>query len=140
MPKLESPNHSTNPALADALLREGQRLGVKVLIGEPELPGKDASYHAEPGRLGTITLKPRPMAAEVLCMLISHEFIHVLQHLQGNLKGVPPLGWGANDDHLVRTGSAQEAEAYTHQNKRRPRVAAAEGHPAAALSDRQTAT
>jgi hypothetical protein len=107
---------ASNPGLADALLREGQRLGISVVSGEPELPGKDASYRAEHGRLGTITLKPRPMAADVRCMLISHEFIHVLQHLQGNLKGVPPLGWGASNDQLMRTGSAQEAEAYTHQN------------------------
>ena len=115
-PPLGGATCSTNPSLADDLLREGHRLGIAVVRGEPELQGRDASYRAEPGRLGTITLKPRPMAAEVRCMLISHEFIHVLQHLYGNLKGVPPLGWGAREDHLARTGSTQEAEAYTHQN------------------------
>ena len=115
-PPLGGATCSTNPSLADDLLREGHRLGIAVVRGEPELQGRDASYRAEPGRLGTITLKPRPMAAKVRCMLISHEFIHVLQHLYGNLKGVPPLGWGAREDLLVRTGSAQEAEAYTHQN------------------------
>ncbi len=100
---------SANPAMAEELLREGQRLGVQVIAGPPELPGKDASYRAEHGRLGTIRLKQRPMSAEVRCMLISHEFIHVLQHLHGQLKGVPPLGWGPSRD--------QEAEAYAHQNQ-----------------------
>ena len=49
------------------------------------------------------------MSAEVRCQLISHEFIHVLQHLHGDLKGVPPLGWGPSHD--------QETEAYAHQNR-----------------------
>jgi len=100
---------SANPAIAEELLREGQRLGVQVIAGPPELPGKDASYRAEHGRLGTIRLKQRPMSAEVRCLLISHEFIHVLQHLHGQLKGVPPLGWGPSRD--------QETEAYAHQNQ-----------------------
>ena len=39
-----------------------------------------------------------------------------LQHLHGGLKGVPPLGWGASSQQLQRFGSAQEAEAYAHQN------------------------
>ena len=98
-----------NPGLAELLLREGQRLGIAVVSGPPELPGKDASYRAEHGRLGTITLKPRPMSSEVRCLLISHEFIHVLQHLHGDLKGGPPIGWGPSRD--------QEAEAYAHQNQ-----------------------
>lgn len=97
------------PAIAEELLREGQRLGVRVFAAEPELPGKDGSYRAEHGRLGTIRLRQRPMSAEVRCLLISHEFIHVLQHLHGGLKGVPALGWGP--------GSDQEAEAYAHQNQ-----------------------
>ena len=100
---------SANPAIAQELLQEGQRLGIRVIAGPPELIEKDASYRAEHGRLGTIRLKQRPMSAEVRCLLISHEFIHVLQHLQGHLKGVPPLGWGPSYD--------QEAEAYAHQNQ-----------------------
>jgi hypothetical protein len=108
---------SADPTIADALLRQGQRLGIAVVAGPPELPGRDASYRAEPGRLGTITLKQRPMSAEVRCLLISHEFIHVLQHLHGGLRGVPPLGWGAARPQLEHTGSPQEAEAYTHQNQ-----------------------
>lgn len=100
---------SADPSIAAELLREGQRLGVRVIAGLPELPDKDATYRAEHGRLGTIRLKHRPMSAEVRCKLISHEFIHVLQHLHGDLKGVPPLGWGPSHD--------QEAEAYAHQNQ-----------------------
>ena len=100
---------SADPSIADQLLQEGQRLGVQVIAGPPELVGKDASYRAEHGRLGTIRLKQRPMSSEVRCLLISHEFIHVLQHLYGNLKGVPPLGWGPSGD--------QEAEAYANQNQ-----------------------
>ena len=53
------------------------------------------------------------MSPEVRCMLISHEFIHVLQHLQGDLRGVPPLGWTtAHPDPIP-----QEAEAYGHQQR-----------------------
>ena len=107
------PTCQQDPALADALLQEGQRLGITVRRGEPELPGKDASYRAEPGRLGTIMIKQRPMSPVVRCMLISHEFIHVLQHLQGNLRGVPTLGWSsAHPDPIP-----QEAEAYGHQQR-----------------------
>ena len=105
-----------NPELDQALLLEGQRLGVRVVAGEPELAGKDATYRAEHGRLGTITLKQRPMSAQVRCMLISHEFIHVLQHLSADLKGVPPLGWDVSPQGIQRFGSIQEAEAYGHQN------------------------
>ena len=103
--------------LAEELIEAGQRIGVKVLSGEPETADKDATYRALPGRLGTITLRPRPMSKEVRCLLISHEFIHVLQHLHGDLKGVEPLGWSVSAESVSRFGSLQEAEAYTHQNK-----------------------
>ena len=102
-----------DPALGDALLKEGRRLGITVRSGEPEMPGKDATYRAESGRLGSITIKQRPMSREVRCMLISHEFIHVLQHLQGDLRGVPPLGWTTNHPDPI----PQEAEAYGHQHR-----------------------
>ena len=46
-----------DPSLYQLLLLEGQRLGIKVISGTPQLLGKDATYRAEPGRLGTITLK-----------------------------------------------------------------------------------
>ena len=108
--------HSTcqdDPALADLLLAEGRRLGIVAKTGLPELPGKDASYRAEPGRLGTITIKQRPMSLLVRCQLVSHEFIHVLQHLHGNLRGVSPLGW--TNDHPDPI--PQEAEAYGHQQR-----------------------
>ena len=99
--------------MAALLLVEGSRLGVVVKAGQPELPGKDASYRAEPGRLGTITIKQRPMSPLVRCMLISHEFIHVLQHLHGELLGVPPLGWTNEHPDPI----PQEAEAYGHQER-----------------------
>ena len=107
------PTCQDNPALADLLLAEGRRLGIVAKTGLPELPGKDASYRAEHGRLGTITIKQRPMSPLVRCMLISHEFIHVLQHLHGDLRGVPPLGWTT----LHPDSIPQEAEAYGHQQR-----------------------
>jgi len=56
------------------------------------------------------------MSAEVRCMLISHEFIHVLQHFNGDLRGVEPLGWSASAQEIKRFGDIQEAEAYRYQN------------------------
>ena len=116
-PAAVGPTCHDTPALADALLLQAQRIGVAVRAGSPELPGKDASYRAEHGRLGTITLRQRPMSAEVRCLLISHELIHVLQHWHGELKGVPPLGWSFTTEQLQRFGSVQEAEAYGHQHQ-----------------------
>ena len=107
------PTCEDDPALADLLLAEGRRLGITVKAGQPELPGKDATYRAEAGRLGSITIKQRPMSPAVRCMLISHEFIHVLQHLQGALRGVPPLGWTTEHPDQI----LQEAEAYGHQQR-----------------------
>jgi hypothetical protein len=105
-----------DPSLDEALLREGSRLGVRVITGQPELANKDATYRAEYGRLGTITLKQRSMSPAVRCRLISHEFIHVLQHLHGDLKGVESLGWQTTPEGIQRFGSIQEAEAYRYQN------------------------
>ena len=105
-----------DPSIDNDLLLEGQRLGIKIISGTPEMEGKDATYRAEHGRVGMITLKPRPMSAEVRCKLISHEFIHVLQHIHGDLKGVPSLGWPASSELIDSTGVRQEAEAYQHQN------------------------
>ncbi len=115
-PPTGGPLCSQKPELAESLLRQGQRLGLLVRKGKPEMVGKDATYRAEHGRLGTITLKQRPMSAEVRCMLISHEFIHVLQHFNGDLKGVEPLGWSASAQEIKRFGDIQEAEAYRYQN------------------------
>ena len=112
-PPKTQPSCDQDPSLGNRLLQQGRRLGITVVSGEPELPGKDASYRAMPGQLGTITFKQRPMAAEVRCKLISHEFIHVLQHLHGDLNGVPPLGWPTSHPDPV----VQEAEAYGHQNR-----------------------
>jgi hypothetical protein len=83
---------SANPAITEELLRAGQRLGVQVIAGQQELPGKDGRYRAEDGRLGTIRLKQRLMSAKVSCLLISHEFIHVLQHLHGQRQPVSAGG------------------------------------------------
>ena len=53
------------------------------------------------------------MSPVVRCMLISHQFIYVLQHLQGDLRVVPPLGWTtAHADPIP-----QKAEAYGHQHR-----------------------
>jgi hypothetical protein len=106
-----------DPTLGQTLLREGSRLGVRVIAGQPQLVRKDATYRAEHGRLGTITLKQRSMSAAVRCMLINHEFIHVLQHLYGDLKGVDSLGWKTTPEDIQRYGSIQEAEAYRYQNR-----------------------
>ena len=104
------------PSIVNSLLREGRRLGVMLVIGEPQIAGVDATYTAKPGRLGVITMRQRPMSDQVRCMLITHEFIHVLQHLHGDLKGVPPLGWPVTRGGVKRFGSFQEAEAYHYEN------------------------
>ncbi len=57
------------------------------------------------------------MSLEVPCLLIGDEFIHLLQHLHGDLKGVEPWGWLVSAEAVSRFGSLQEAEAYIHQNK-----------------------
>ena len=106
-----------DPTLGEVLLKEGSRLGVRVISGQPELTKKDATYRAEHGQLGIITLKQRSMSPAVRCMLISHEFIHVLQHLKGNLKGVDSLRWQTTPEGIQRFGSIQEAEAYRYQNR-----------------------
>ena len=51
------------------------------------------------------------MSSEVPCLLISNEFIHLLQHLQGDLKGVDPLGWLVSAEAVSGFGLLQAAEA-----------------------------
>ncbi len=108
---------TNNPNLGENLLSVGRRMGIKIVHGIPEIKNKDATYKAVYGELGTITFLPKPMSELSKCKLISHEFIHVLQHLKGNLKGVEQLGWEIPKGSLEKYGSAQEAEAYTYQNQ-----------------------
>ena len=105
------------PQLADRLLQEAARLGIQVMQGNPELPGKDASYRAMHGRPGIILISPRPMGASTRCQLITHEMIHVLQHFKRSLKGVDPIGLGTTAIEALRHSQPQEAEAYSNQNK-----------------------
>ncbi len=105
-----------NPEISNKILDLGHKIGVKVIIGKPQLAGKDGTYKAFYGRLGVVTLSPRPMSLQRRCELISHEYIHVLQHLNANLKGMKPLGWPISKKALNHYGSAIEAEAYSHQN------------------------
>ena len=105
------------PEIAIKIIAAGRRLGVTLVRGKPLLAGKDATYKAHYGRLGTVMLSDRFMSPVVRCKLISHEFIHVLQHLNADLKGVEPLGWELPLDSFTRFKSLQEAEAYTYQNR-----------------------
>ncbi len=105
------------PQLSERLLQEASRLGVQVIQGVPELPGKDASYRAIHGRPGVILISPRPMGASTRCQLITHEMIHVLQHFNRSLKGVDPIGLGTTAAEASRHSQPQEAEAYSNQNK-----------------------
>ncbi len=105
-----------DPWLSDEIMKVGYQLGVKTFIGEPELPNKDATYKALHGQLGILTLGTRPMNQLVRCKLITHEYIHVLQHINENLKGMEPLGWPVSSESLNYFGSPQEAEAYTYQD------------------------
>ena len=57
------------------------------------------------------------MSIEVPCLLISNEFIHSFQHLNGDLTGVEPLGRLVSAEAVSRFGSLQEAEAYTHSEQ-----------------------
>jgi len=107
---------TNNPELGNQLLSIGRRMGIKIINGIPEMKNKDATYKAVYGQLGMITFLPRPMSDSSRCKLINHEFIHVLQHIKGNLKGVEPLGWQLPIRALEMYGSIQEAEAYTYQN------------------------
>jgi len=103
------------------LLAQAQRLGVEVRWlpaasgSEPE-----GNYQAQPGRPGLLQLRtaePAPPASE-LCRLVTHEMVHVLQHWQGELRAVLPLGWPINGQATAgRTLSRHEAEAFTAQEK-----------------------
>lgn len=103
------------------LLAQAHRLGVEVRWlpavsgGSPE-----GNYVAQPGRPGLLQLRttePAPPAA-ALCRLVTHEMVHVLQHWQGELKAVLPLGWPIDGQAATgRTLSRHEAEAFTAQEQ-----------------------
>ena len=105
------------PNIAQDIINIGKKLGVKFLRGKPLIIGKDATYEAENGKLGTIIMTTRTMSPQVYCQLVTHEFIHVLQHLNGNLKAVKPIGLEIPLGYLELYGSLQEAEAYGYQNR-----------------------
>ncbi len=106
-----------NPILSQQIIDVGTRLGVQLVSGQPLLAKKDATYEALHGSLGIIVVSPRYMSPSVRCQLITHEFIHVLQHIKGGLKAVIPMDWPIPSNAILRFGSLQEAEAYIYQNK-----------------------
>ena len=105
-----------NPSIVNSIFALGERLGVTIVKGQPKLPNKDATYEALPGQIGTIIVSNRAMTKETYCMLITHEFIHVLQHLKGNLRKVIPLGWTLSYRQIYSHSNLLEAEAYAYQN------------------------
>lgn len=107
---------SKKPYLVNTILSLGKSMGVRVIYGKPKLENKDATYEAFPGKLGIITIKNRPMSQIVYCQLVTHEFIHVLQHIHGDLNSVKPLGLELKYIDIYRNSSLQEAEAYAYQD------------------------
>ena len=105
-----------NPSIVNTILSLGERLGVNIQEGQPKLLNKDATYEAFPGQIGTIIVSNRTMTKATYCMLITHEFVHVLQHLKGNLRKVIPLGWTLSYTQIYSHSSLLEAEAYAYQN------------------------
>lgn len=102
-------------------LQEAQRLGIEVRWAKDGMDHLDASYSAFPSAPGLVTLHdrtPRP-GLQKLCTLLAHEMVHVLQHWQGNLTAMPPLGWPTDGAPPNRKLSRQEAEAYTAQKNPR---------------------
>ena len=99
-------------------LQQAQRLGIEVSWASKGMRNLEASYHAYPGKPGLILLNnsiPRSNAQKI-CTLLTHEMVHVLQHWEGHLKTVPPLGWPTDDAPLGRNLSRQEKEAYSAQS------------------------
>ena len=113
-----SPNDlcSSNPRLVESIVLLGNELGVSLLKGTPKLPGKDATYEAFHGRLGAITITNKSLTSVTYCQLITHEYIHVLQHLKGGLKLLLPMGWPLTYNQIYSQESLQEAEAYAYQD------------------------
>ena len=99
------------------LVAEAQRLGVEVRWQPRTSLKADAVYYAPPGRPGLLVIRAgesAPANAEI-CTLLSHEMVHVLQHWNGRLQAITPLGWPTDEAPPHRTLSRHEAEAYTAQ-------------------------
>ncbi len=107
---------SSSPWVIESLVLLGNDLGVSLRHGIPKLQGKDATYEAFSGKLGIITVTNRTLPSVTYCQLITHEYIHVLQHLNGNLKSVLPIGWHLTYKQIYSNESLQEAEAYAYQD------------------------
>ena len=105
-----------NPEKVKYLVSLGERIGVNIKKGTPKLNGMDATYEAFDGRLGEIVVTRRKLHPVAYCQLITHEFMHVLQHLNGGLKIVKPLDLKLTYSQIYTQTSLQEAEAYAYQN------------------------
>ncbi len=102
-------------------LDQAQRLGIAVQWQQPSQYQFDAAYFATPGAPGYIVLTkrtPKP-DSKMVCTLLSHEMVHVLQHWKGNLKSLEPLGWPRDGAAVGEQRWAQEQEAYTAQTQPR---------------------
>ena len=105
------------------LLAQAERLGVQVSWQPQPATGPEAAYQAPPGQPGLLMIRAGVAAAgrlaaatPALCMLLSHEMVHVLQHWRGNLQAITPLGWPTDAAPAERQLSIHEAEAYSNQN------------------------
>lgn len=105
-------------ACINQFLSQAHRLGIEVRWVTKSTNSLDASYQASPGKPGIITLHDREARSpKQICILLGHEMVHVLQHWEGEMKAVPPLGWPRNGAPSNRKLSLQEQEAYTAQNQ-----------------------
>lgn len=114
--------HALPPDQCVALfLAQAHRLGVEVRWMPTANGGSaEGNYQAQPGRPGLLELRTAAPALPTpgLCRLLTHEMVHVLQHWQGQLKAVLPLGWPIDGPAAVgRSLSPHEAEAFTAQEQ-----------------------
>ena len=107
---------SDNPHLIDSVVSLGNKIGITFVLGTPALIDMDGTYQAFPGKLGIITITKKKLSSVVYCQLITHEYIHALQHLNGGLETLSPLGWPLTYNQIYSQKSLQEAEAYAYQD------------------------